>query len=134
ITLSRKLSPQWDVSAGYSYVKKENKAGDAGYENDDGNSEPRGYHLGVQYHQDKWNARMDVKGVTGRSTQYFTSESYWVVDLAASYRVSPDTRAYVKVYNLTDRAYESLGSLNWNTMGHYPMPARQWVFGLEHRM
>lgn|GEM_PF-1742264 len=36
ISLRRKLSPQWDVSAGYSYVKKENQAGDAGYEDDAG--------------------------------------------------------------------------------------------------
>lgn len=133
ITLKHPLSPQWDITAGYSYLKLENKnKGELNYKPDISNNQPNGYHVGVQYHQDAWNVSMTGRGASGRSRETFTSASYFVLDLAASYRINPAARVYVKAYNLTNEAYELKDDVA--KLGISPMPARQWIFGLEYRM
>ena len=138
LSLTHQLSPQWSASASYSYVKIQNKnAGATDFSNDLSNSQPNGYRLGVQYDQDKWNAGLTLRAASGRSLEQFTSKSYVTLDLVTNYKVNPDTRIYLKGYNLMNRAYEvkSLGS--WSSLltpGAYPMASRSFYLGVEHRM
>ncbi|MGL5513430.1 MAG: TonB-dependent receptor plug domain-containing protein, partial [Sporomusa sp.] len=134
ISLRHRLSSQWQVSAGYSYVKVEEHG--ATKREEINNNEPNGYRLGLQYEQDKWNADFALRGATGRSTQAFTASDYWVVDLGLSYKVNPATRVYLKAYNLTDEAYEMHGAYGDTSglVGLYPMAGRQIVFGMEQRI
>lgn len=136
LTLKHKLSSQWQMTAGYSYVKVEEKEqGSNRYQNDVNNSQPNGYRLGIQYGQDKWNADLNLRGATGRSVAAFSAAHYWVVDLGVNYKMTPDTKVYCKVNNLTNQAYELRGAYKTSTiMGAYPMAARQFIFGIDHRM
>ncbi|WP_378951028.1 TonB-dependent receptor plug domain-containing protein [Pelosinus sp. sgz500959] len=138
LNLSHQFSSQWSASAGYSYVQIKNMgAGATDYSLDLSNSQPNGYHLGVQYDQDKWNAGLTLRAASGRSLQQFTSSSYITLDMVANYKINSDTRIYLKGYNLTNRAYElkSLSTFNaYLTPGAYPMAARSFYMGVEHRM
>lgn len=140
ISLKRRLSPQWQLSAGYSYVKvEEEESGTVpnSYPKREeiNNNEPHGYRLGLQYEQDKWSADFTLRGATGRSSRAFTSSDYWVADLGVSYKMNPATRIYLKAYNLTNEAYELHGAYGDKTgfTGLYPMPGRQVVLGIDQR-
>lgn len=134
ISLKHRLSPQWQVMAGYSYIKVEEQG--ATQREEFNNNEPHGYRLGLQYGQGKWDADITLRGATGRSRQAFSSSSYLVSDLGASYKVNPATRIYLKVYNMTDEAYEMHGSYGDASgfTGLYPMVGRQVVFGVSQRI
>ena len=133
IHLNHQLSPAWNVSAGYAYVQvREKGQGADSYRNYPTNNQPNGYRLNLEYSQDKWNGQIALRGATGRSLAAFTSSSYWVVDVAADYKVSSDLHAYFKGYNLTNRAYELNGLEGY--AGSFPMAARRFTFGLEQRI
>lgn len=133
ISWVRQLSPAWNVTAGYSYVQIKNKdQGAAAYALDPKNSQPNGYRLNLDYSQDKWNAGLAVRGASGRNLSAYTANSYWVMDLTAGYQIDAGLRAYAKVYNLTNRAYELRGEAG--TRGVFPMAARHLYFGLERRL
>jgi vitamin B12 transporter len=136
INLVHTLSPQWDVSIGYVYSKIEEEAtGTTGYSNYDKNSQPNGYNLGLQYTQDKWNADLNLRAATGRSLAYFTSNSYLTLDMGVNYQLNPETRIYLKGYNLTNKSYELIEK---STFGvdtvEFPMAGRNFYVGIEHRM
>lgn len=134
ISLTRDLSPQWAVTAGYSYAQIKMTANSTdGYIDDPKNSQPNGYHLGVRYNQDKWDAGVTLRAATNRSLEKFTSDSYLTVDMNVSYQLNPTTRIYANAYNLTNEAYELIGNV-WYSPGSYPMPSRNFFIGVEHRM
>lgn len=133
IDLSKQLSPQWNISGGYSYVKiKSTSAREATVANR--NSQPNGYRLNVEYDQDKWNSNLTVRRVTGRDLARFTSKSYTTLDMMVNYKINADTRVYLKGYNLTNEAYETIGGYWQSAPGEYPMPARSFYVGVEHKM
>jgi vitamin B12 transporter len=133
LSLSRTLSPQWSVSAGYSYTQViMKKPTDSDSHLDVNNSQPNGYNLGVQYTQDKWDTGMTLRSATGRSLDGFTSKSYLTLDMIVNYQLNPSTRVYAKGYNLTNEAYEQ--SHYWGGTGSSPMPGRNFYLGVEHRM
>lgn len=133
ISLTKKLSPQWNVSGGYSYVEIESTTAQVKYSPAIRNSQPNGYRLNVEYDQDKWNTNLTLRRVTGRDLTKFTSKSFTTLDMIVNYKINADTRAYVKGYNLTNEAYETVGAL-WGGAGEYPMPARSFYVGVEHKM
>ncbi|WP_312198363.1 TonB-dependent receptor plug domain-containing protein [Anaerospora hongkongensis] len=133
IDLTKQLSPQWNISGGYSYVKIEStSAREATVANR--NSQPNGYRLNVEYDQDKWNSNLTVRRVTGRDLARFTSKSYTTLDMMVNYKINADTRVYLKGYNLTNEAYETIGGYWQSAPGEYPMPARSFYVGVEHKM
>ena len=133
IDLLHQLSPAWNISAGYAYTQVQEKGkGDVDYYDDPKNNQPNGYRVNVEYSRDKWDAGLTLRGATGRSLAAFTSSSYWVVDLAANYKISSDLKAYFKAYNLNNRAYELKAETGY--AGQFPIAARHFAFGLERRM
>lgn len=135
LTFMHKLSDQWSASAGYSYVKVENKeANETEYTNDPNNSQPNGYRVNVQYTQDEWDAGLTLRAARGRSLTRFEYDSYLTLDMVVNYKINPDTRVYLKGYNLTNKAYDLKGNNGWGTVGAYPMAARNFSIGVEHRM
>ncbi|MDU4959438.1 MAG: TonB-dependent receptor [Sporomusaceae bacterium] len=133
ISLTKTLSPQWGVTAGYSYAKIKTTADSTDYYDDPKNSQPNGYHLGFNYNQDKWDAGLILRAATNRSLEKFTSESYLTMDLAVNYQINSTTRIYANAYNLTDESYELIGNV-WYKPGSYPMAGRNFFVGIEHRM
>ncbi|HWR07620.1 TonB-dependent receptor [Sporomusa sp.] len=133
ITLNKTLSPQWDVTAGYSYAQIKTTANSTNYYDDPKNSQPNGYHLGFNYNQDKWDAGLTLRAATNRSLEKFTSKSYLTMDMTVNYQITPTTRIYANAYNLTNEAYELIGNV-WYKPGSYPMAGRNFFIGMEHRM
>ena len=135
LNLTRELSPQWNVGVGYTYTKVELKDSSASnYVSDLRNSQPNGYRFNVQYDQDKWDAGLTLRSAAGRSLTQFTSKSYVTLDMVANYKIDPSTRIYLKGYNLTNKAYELSPTNGYGAPGTYPMPARNFYVGIEHRM
>ncbi|CVK20139.1 TonB-dependent receptor plug domain-containing protein [Sporomusa sphaeroides] len=133
ISVTQPLAEHWDLTAGYAYLRSEkNDKSGSGYRPDIANSNPNAYRLGVLYHNNAWNVSASLRGATGRSLDAFTSRQYWVTDVAASYQMNPDVKVYAKVYNLTNRAYETM--YLFDTVGTQPMASRQFVFGVEGRL
>lgn len=134
LAITHPLASNWDLTAGYSYLQiKQDKKDGNGYQSDIANSSPNAYRLGVRYHQDAWSVNVMGRGATGRSQEAFTSKQYWVLDLAASYQIKPDIKVYTKVYNLTNRAYETFYASAWGK-GAWPIASRQVVIGVEGRL
>lgn len=133
ISLTKKLSPQWNVSGGYSYAKIESTTTMVKYSPAVRNSQPNGYRLNVEYDQDRWNTNLTLRRATGRDLTKFTSKAFTTLDMIVNYKFNADTRAYVKGYNLTNEAYETIGAL-WGNAGEYPMPSRSFYVGVEHKM
>lgn len=133
ISLTKTLSPQWNVSGGYSYVKIESTSVQTATVANR-NSQPNGYRLNVEYDQDKWNTNLTLRRATGRDITKFTSRSYTTLDMVVNYKMTADTRVSLKGYNLTNEAYETIGSYWSTTTGEYPMPARSFYVGVEHKM
>ncbi|WP_083945391.1 TonB-dependent receptor plug domain-containing protein [Sporomusa sphaeroides] len=138
LMVTQPFAEHWNLTAGYSYLQVKEDDGDptngTGYQSDITNSNPHAYRLGIHYHNNAWNVSAALRGATGRSLEAFTSRQYWVTDLAASYQVTPDVKVYAKVYNLTNRAYETAYMTGWNAVGGLPMASRQIVFGVEGRL
>jgi vitamin B12 transporter len=133
IDYSAKLSPTWSYSAGYTYTKVENKDATAqAYSTELRTVDPNGYKFSLNYKQNPWDVELMGRGATARSTQWFTSSSYWIVDLAANYQINPSTLCYLKVNNLTNQAYELYG-YQAPYQGGFPMPARSYQLGVKYQ-
>ncbi len=135
LSLSHELSQQWKVRAGYSYAKVETKADSTSdFLNDDSNNRPNGYLLGLSYTQDKWNGDLTLQRVSGRSSNYFTQNSYTTLDLSLNYQSDENTKFYLKAYNLTNQSYDQFGSFFSANAPYefYAEPGRSFVFGVDY--
>lgn len=79
--------------------------------------------------ENKWSAEMAFTYVTGRSVARYSSSSYLNVDANVNYQVNKNLKAYMKGYNLLNRAYEITP---YTIIGAYPMPGRHVVGGVEY--
>ena len=127
------LSPNWKLSGAYSYLKVDDKSGNNAYTRNLKNNQPNGYRFGLDYDRDAVAMNLTARGASGRSTDYFTSSSYWVLDTSIQYKMNETTRAYFNVYNLTNKAYETVGTnASYGGPGGYPMPGRYYRFGVQY--
>lgn len=118
------------VGAGYDYSRIRINANGRGFTSDDRNTRPNGYSLGLTYSKHKWDISNNFTYVTGRSDLY-TSNNYFLWDMNINYQWRPDTKFYIKGYNLTNEHYESSAATNL-VRGAYAMPERHFVFGESH--
>lgn len=134
IEIRTALSPNWRVTGAYSYLKVENMpGGSSSYTNDSNNSQPNGYRLSVDYSNDLWNVGITGRGASGRSLEKYTSSSYWVWDAVVNYKMNNNANAYVKINNITNRAYEINGTdASYGGPGGFPMPARNYQVGVQY--
>ncbi len=134
IEIRTALSPNWRVAGAYSYLKVENMANKASsYTEDVNNSQPHGYRLSVDYNKDLWHLGVTGRGASGRSSETFTSSSYWVWDAAVDYKMNENAVAYVKVNNITNRDYELNGTnASSGGPGGFPMSARNYQVGIQY--
>ncbi|WP_251423227.1 TonB-dependent receptor plug domain-containing protein [Veillonella agrestimuris] len=120
-----KINDAWRVRAGYDYSRIRING-----ENDARNTRPNGYNIGLTYNKNKWDITNNLTYVTGRSDLY-TSNSYFLWDMNINYQWRPDTKFYIKGYNLTNEHYESSAATNL-VRGAYAMPKRHFVAGVTH--
>lgn len=134
INLTHRFSSKYYAQIGYSYLyaKRDYDGGYPLY-----NSEPNGYRFKAGYNDDKWNCMAEMRGASGRSNA-FADRSYWIWNASINYRFNKDASMFFKVNNITNRAYE----LNpdgdptsiYTVHGDYPMPARNYQFGLKYQL
>jgi vitamin B12 transporter len=134
IEIKTVLSPNWSVSGAYSYLKVENQAGGATtYISDVNNSQPNGYRIGVDYTNSAWDVNLTGYGATGRSLATFTSSNYWIWDTTVNYKLDKNTRAYLKVNNITNQDYEINGSdASYGGPGGFPQASRNYQMGVQY--
>ncbi len=127
LSANYKVNDNWRLRAGYDYSKIEI--------NDDldlRNTRPNGYSLGVTFDKSRWNATANLTYVTGRSTTRYTDNRYFLVDMNVNYQWTPNTKFYVKGFNLTNEHYETSASAFAGSPGSYAMPERHFVAGVSH--
>ena len=98
---------------------------------DPNNNAPNGFHLDVRFAMAKFDAGLTLLGATGRSLDYYSSQSYLTVDLVVNYRLDDKTKLFAKGYNLTNEDYEMFSS---GTPGACPMPARSFTIGIQRQL
>lgn len=127
-SVNHQINENWKLDAGYSYIKTETKNGDDAYQWDEKNSRPNGYRLGISYHDEKWSNTLTGSAGTGRSSKYYTA-NYWIWDANVNYKMNQMMTAYLKMNNITNRAYELTGN---NPVGAYPMAGRSFQVGVKY--
>jgi len=134
IEIRTMLSPNWNISGAYSYLKVENKPrGSSSYTIDTNNSQPNGYKISIDYTDSVWDVGLAGRGASGRSIAKFTSSSYWVWDASVNYKLDSNTRAYAKINNITNRDYEINGTdSNYGGPGGCPMEGRNYQLGIQY--
>lgn len=128
LSANHKVNDNWSIDTGYSYIKTETKVEKDSYKWDENNSRPNGYRFGINYHDKKWSNSLIGSAGTGRSSRYYTS-NYWIWDANINYKMNHAMTAYLKVNNITNKAYELTGYTN---VGAYPMPGRSFQLGVKY--
>ncbi len=123
------FNDNWSLNAGYTFMKIRQQGAVGGYVNDPDNRQPNYYHMNIRWQKNKWSAEMAFIYVTGRSVARYSSNSYLNVDANVNYQVNKNLKAYMKGYNLLNRAYEITPYM---IIGAYPMPGRHVVGGVEY--
>ncbi|WP_110953456.1 TonB-dependent receptor plug domain-containing protein [Anaerosinus massiliensis] len=128
LSVNHQINENWKLDAGYSYIKTETKIGDDAYQWDEKNSRPNGYRFGISYHDEKWSNMLTGSAGTGRSSKYYTA-NYWIWDANVNYKMNQMMTAYLKMNNITNRAYELTGN---DPVGAYPMAGRSFQVGVKY--
>jgi len=128
LSVNHKVNDNLSIDTGYSYIKTETKVEKDSYKWDENNSRPNGYRIGINYNDEKWSNSLIGSAGTGRSSRYYTS-NYWIWDANINYKMNSMMTAYLKVNNITNRAYELTGYTN---AGAYPMPGRSFQLGVKY--
>ena len=136
LAMNTQLSPKFNTEIAYTYLNVENKGRtDSDYKWDERNSAPNGYKIAVNYSQDAWDINLTGNGATGRSLSNFTSSHYWVWNTTINYKFDKNIRGYFKVNNITNQAYEITGNTSSNGgVGAFPMPSRNFQFGVQYQL
>ena len=133
LEIRTRFSPEWNVFGAYSYLKIKEKKDSHGYTADTKNNQPNGYRLGVNYTNAGWDVSLLGRGASGLSSANFTSSSYWVWDTSINYALDKNTRTYLKINNITNKAYEISGSnASEGGPGGFPMPGRNYQIGIQY--
>ena len=133
LDLKHKLSERYYTELGYSYVNIKENRKNTGYLVDPKNSQPNGYRVKAGYTDAKWDVNVNGQSASGLDQEYFVNSNYWVWNLAANYKMTPDATVYFNVYNLGDKAYELCSSKSeYNRIGGYPMASRHFVMGVKY--
>lgn len=129
LNLKHNFSPKYYAQVGYSYLHSEMDEG-VGYKVFSQNTQPNGYRVNLGYHDEQWNIGIDGISAAGRDSAQFINSSYWVWNMNVNYKLAANTNVYVKANNITNEAYQVIAS----TKGDYPMPARNFQFGVQYKM
>lgn len=147
LDLRKFFTPELSVHFGYTYTHVKPTPQRA--ENVDGYIPKHAVVVGIDYNREKWDAHLSVRGNIDRkgpqtadvnaikNSHYFPKDTYWVADLAANVRVTPDVTVFGRVNNLFDVFYaeHSNARANWGGLPDewWTAPGRNYQFGVEMR-
>lgn len=141
--VDHRFGESWAAKASYAYVSDEFKAKNWANNPDDVNVNAlinrfrptNTYRADVSYGSGRWSAGTTAEYFTGLRDEYFTGQHFLVIGLVANYEFPRllwgNSRAYVKVENLTNEAWENRAHPVYGA-GTYPQPARNFTVGFQH--
>lgn len=133
LTLSHKLSEQFDIVATYTYLNVEEKTQYTGGKFvKDTNAIPNMYRFGIKYTDIKWNADLFMRAGSGASPDKYVDSNYITVDCAITYKATNDLSFYAKGYNLLNEAYAEFGGRDGGSY-NYPAQSRRFIVGAEYK-
>lgn len=120
INFKSKLSDNWTVNAGYSYIRSEINS-----ELYASNPQPNGYRLGIAYKNRDFKANLHAIMANGLSRTVFADNRNAVINFNASYDINENVNVYFKALNLTNQHYAV------STSKSYPAPGRFFQVGVN---
>lgn len=120
INFKSKLTDNWTVNAGYSYIRSEINSN-----LNVKNTQPNGYRLGVAYKNRAVKANLHAIMANGLSTSRFAESRNAVFNFNASYDINEQLNVYFKALNLTNQHYAVSDSKS------YPAPGRFFQLGVN---
>ncbi len=135
IGLNKKFNDHWSASLGYTYLHI-NALDDSSNINFDGQLPQSTLNLGVRYDSDKINATLSGRGVMnryGKASKPIMRDygSFWVWDLAANYKVTPEITVFGRLNNIFDQFYTDIGTSYDPQYSWYSAPGRNFEVGLQ---
>lgn len=122
LSFSQKVDDNWSYGVGYSHTKRESDLGVS----KELYSQPNGYRVGIHYQNRGFKA--NLLGIMGSGlNERYVSSSYAVFDFNTGYDITEFATVYLKVTNLTNRAY-SLGGVS------DLRPARFFMVGAQFKI
>ena len=137
INYGYKFDDNWSANLAYSHAKssidkKMNTSKDASYEDLRNNLHYNNkYSASINYEKDKFNTGLDAILYTGMDTNYFSDNSFLVLDWHANYKINDNLTAYLLVNNLTNECYETKAVAK-EGIGALPMEGRNFMIGLNY--
>jgi vitamin B12 transporter len=141
VQLNKKFSNDFSGFVGYTQttVKSPGKQNNAyGYI-------PKGaWNVGVNYRQEKYDIGLLGRGIIDRVGPTASSglpalptNTYWVWDASINYKVTKDTKAFLKVNNIFDKYYAELSNVAYGfpqTAGDWwSSPGRNYQIGIQYQ-
>lgn len=90
------------------------------------------YVADLSYENEKWFSALTATMYTGMSTEYFTDNRFFVLDLGINYNASKSTTVYLQLNNLTNEGYEE-NVYPFMGKGAFPMPGRNFMIGVSQK-
>lgn len=114
INFKSKLTDNWTVNAGYSYIRSE--VNSELYLN---NPQPNGYRLGIAYKNRDFKANLHAIMANGLSKTVFADNRNAVINFNASYDINENINVYFKALNLTNQHYAVSTSKSYPAQGRF---------------
>lgn len=90
------------------------------------------YTADLTYENDKLSVSLFGNYYTGLNTEAYTSNRFFVLDLAANYEFKKNWILYGTVSNLTNQAWENTYT-NYLGIGSWPQPGRSFMLGVKYK-
>ena len=90
------------------------------------------YTADIGYEGNKFYADLFVNYYTGNNTEAFTAKQFLVMDMNMNYEFSDDIKAYMKLTNLTNEAWQTTYT-SYLGIGAWPQPGRAIMMGVKYK-
>ena len=145
LSFAHRLNEHWKVALSYTYMKDkwEAKNGEEfnpelDFVNGNVNTminkfRPANlYTADIGYEGNKFYADLFVNYYTGNNTEAFTAKQFLVMDMNMNYEFSDDIKAYMKLTNLTNEAWQTTYT-SYLGIGAWPQPGRAIMMGVKYK-
>lgn len=133
IELAKQMSAAFSMNLGYSYMTFSYTSTLPGvHQPAMGFSHmPRGaWNIGLNYAENRYQASLTGHGTVGLPGN-LPVNTYWIWDMATNYKITKDTKVFLKVNNLFNQYYAIYGD-DTKIMNTYACPGRNYQFGLQY--
>ena len=128
LAIDHRFSPKYSLNASYAYTHLDTDYGDGIDRFYTDEVAPHQFKAMAKYKDSRWTNSLLFTAGLGRDDNYF-SGNYYVLDANVNYKFNKHWSSYVKLRNLLNESYETLGS---REIGGVPAWGRTALFGFEY--